>query len=299
MTTSLEGKTFVLGVGAQKAGTTWLYDHLDRTPGIELSPIKELHFFDTWYLGGPQAMKELRQRSRAEGGRIAHNYSAEKAARLLAILDRSLMLDFDRYFAHFERIGDPSSPFVGEITPAYALLSAENFGEIKRACNDRGMQVKVVFLMREPVDRMRSAARMTVATKGAESFEDTYRRLLSMRPHVDRGRYEKQVPALREVFGDDLYVTFYETFFGGGTAEFDRLVDFLGVERVAPDLAHRVHTYAMEARDLPAELVRQAAETYAPTFAFVDAEFGDQVPAAWAARGGAGRGRRRAATVGG
>jgi len=35
-----------LGIGAQKAGTTWLYENLRCHPGIFLSHPKELHYFD-------------------------------------------------------------------------------------------------------------------------------------------------------------------------------------------------------------------------------------------------------------
>ena len=48
MCKSLEGKTLLLGVGAQRAGTTWMHDYLSRSEKIETSPIKELHFFDAW-----------------------------------------------------------------------------------------------------------------------------------------------------------------------------------------------------------------------------------------------------------
>jgi hypothetical protein len=36
----------MVGVGAQKAGTTWLFDYLGRHPDVAMSPIKELHYFD-------------------------------------------------------------------------------------------------------------------------------------------------------------------------------------------------------------------------------------------------------------
>src|SRR5262245_13183400 len=35
-----------LGIGAQKAGTTWLYEQLRRHPDVWLPPEKELHYFD-------------------------------------------------------------------------------------------------------------------------------------------------------------------------------------------------------------------------------------------------------------
>jgi hypothetical protein len=36
-------------IGAQKAGTTWLYVTLGRRPDIWFPPFKEFHFFDTTF----------------------------------------------------------------------------------------------------------------------------------------------------------------------------------------------------------------------------------------------------------
>ena len=44
--TSLEGRTHLVGIGAQKAGTTWLARYLEHHPEAYVSPIKELHYFD-------------------------------------------------------------------------------------------------------------------------------------------------------------------------------------------------------------------------------------------------------------
>ena len=35
-----------LCVGAQKGGTTWLYQQLDSHPDFWMPPVKELHYFD-------------------------------------------------------------------------------------------------------------------------------------------------------------------------------------------------------------------------------------------------------------
>ncbi|NIJ43343.1 hypothetical protein FHS78_003657 [Parvibaculum indicum] len=50
MGSSLDNKCFILGVGAQKAGTSWLHDYLERRPEVFMpSPWKELHYFDARY----------------------------------------------------------------------------------------------------------------------------------------------------------------------------------------------------------------------------------------------------------
>ena len=38
--------TFLLGVGAQKAGTSWLHDQLDRRKDADFGFLKEYHVFD-------------------------------------------------------------------------------------------------------------------------------------------------------------------------------------------------------------------------------------------------------------
>ena len=35
-----------LGIGAQKAGTSWLYEMLKLHPGVTLPAVKEIHFWD-------------------------------------------------------------------------------------------------------------------------------------------------------------------------------------------------------------------------------------------------------------
>ena len=39
-------KTFLLGVGCQKGGTTWLYDYLATSPQFKHGHRKEYHVFD-------------------------------------------------------------------------------------------------------------------------------------------------------------------------------------------------------------------------------------------------------------
>ena len=46
----LRGKTQILGVGAQKAGTSTLHRYLEKAPGICGTPLKEMYFFDSWLM---------------------------------------------------------------------------------------------------------------------------------------------------------------------------------------------------------------------------------------------------------
>ena len=45
----IDEKTFVCGIGAQKAGTTFLADYFSKHPEFMMSDLKELHYFDAKY----------------------------------------------------------------------------------------------------------------------------------------------------------------------------------------------------------------------------------------------------------
>lgn len=42
----LDQKTFLLGVGAQKTGSTWLSDYLGSRSEVFMHPLKEVHYWD-------------------------------------------------------------------------------------------------------------------------------------------------------------------------------------------------------------------------------------------------------------
>ncbi len=42
----MNGKIFILGVGCQKGGTTWLYHQFAKHSSIDMGDVKEYHVFD-------------------------------------------------------------------------------------------------------------------------------------------------------------------------------------------------------------------------------------------------------------
>ena len=55
-----------LGIGAQKAGTKWLYDQLIPHPQVYLTPIKEIHYWDVYRKLKLEGKSSLLQRVRNE-----------------------------------------------------------------------------------------------------------------------------------------------------------------------------------------------------------------------------------------
>jgi Sulfotransferase family len=138
-------------VGAQKGGTRWLYDQLASHPDFWMPPIKELHYFD---FAKPakrrQAARRQKRRTRrrleelgTEGRVEQRDWTFLKKYVAAMRQERSL----DRYACLFDGKG---GQITGDITPGYSVLDAEWIEALTRRFAD----LKVIFLAREPVERL-------------------------------------------------------------------------------------------------------------------------------------------------
>jgi Sulfotransferase family len=143
-----------LCVGAHKAGTTWLYQQLDSHPDFWMPPVKELHYFDQ--LGRVQRAARPRCRD-------------ERDLRFLERL-KSLIaepgIDLENYARLFE---SKASLLSGDISPNYSTLSNEVIRHVVRYFQN----LKVIFLARDPVERVWSHLSMEVHYRQVEPFDVT------------------------------------------------------------------------------------------------------------------------------
>lgn len=112
-----------VGIGAQKAGTTWLYQQLHRHPDIDFPAGKEIHFWDLKYEKG---IDWYRQLFPSVPGRVQ-----------------------------------------GEITPAYAMLGRDRVRQVRESFPD----IRLVYLMRNPIERAWSSALMALSRSEMELEE--------------------------------------------------------------------------------------------------------------------------------
>ena len=240
--------TLLFGIGAAKAGTTWLYRYLAGHPEVRLPAVKELHYFDTVETG-----KFDRQVTRME------RECARRVERLPtgdARLDRRLRREIGAYQGWLDVIRGGANDagyvdyltrtaggarVVGDITPAYATLSAASFARMAALAP----LTRFVFLLRDPLDRLWSNIRMAAARKGgdlAATAADLLDRALAGgdRTMTERCDYAGTLARLdAAVDPARVFTTFYETLFQPGTLA--RLCGFLGISERAADTGTRVH----------------------------------------------------------
>ena len=102
---ALNGRTFLVCVGAMKCATSWIYHYLATLPGVLVSPLKELHFFNAKFASNALsdmeaiAINRLQYHIGQEGDPV-HNLKWRPAYQ--ASVDRVQMIyDDNAYFAHF------------------------------------------------------------------------------------------------------------------------------------------------------------------------------------------------------
>jgi hypothetical protein len=185
-------------IGAEKAGTTWLHDVLRTHPGLFMTDVKEVHYFNRFDSNGNE-------------------------------IDNFTRRGPDWYARHFTDA--PAGLPRGEATPMY-LCDPDAAGRIK----DTLPEARFIVMLREPVSRAWSHYRMARAKEHITADLDAL--IAAEDPLVlGRGRYGEQLARWFTLFDRDrfLILVFEEVMADPGPA-LTRVADWLGVDP-APLLA--------------------------------------------------------------
>ncbi|MCP4456766.1 MAG: sulfotransferase [Cytophagales bacterium] len=182
-----------LGIGAQKSATRWLYNQLKRHPDVYLTPIKELHYFD-------RIMKANQYKDRYDLDVWKNNFHKMSFARFLNLRWQYKFFygeySDDWYTSLFNRAGKRKA---GEITPEYSILRKEDI-EVVRGINP---EMRIVYLLRDPVSRAWSHFRMQVRRGGLrykDMHEDDVFKLIGSANYFIKGNYLDNLKRWYSVF---------------------------------------------------------------------------------------------------
>ena len=153
---------FLLGVGAQKAGTSWLHQQLNSRPDADFGCLKEYHVHDA------RTIAELKRFRQLQHKPLQPRTWVQPRSWL-----RQWFIHHPRHYTEYfnwllkrPRLRGAQIRLTGDITPSYALLSAGTLKEINTNFQERGIPVKPVFLMRDPIERLISSQRMKLRKQG-------------------------------------------------------------------------------------------------------------------------------------
>jgi hypothetical protein len=271
-------KTLLIGVGAQKAGTSWLWTQINKSEDIFLYKAKEAHYFDAIFLNeyGDIFRKMPLDGIKRRVGGLNYNCTAADLDDLEARVARMKMTDnVDTYISYFRNRIAPFQSAFGEITPSYAILNHQGFV----AMRDCHPDVRIFFIMRDPVNRFISSMRHHAAVHG-ETVSDAF--VLSGLEKADifaRSAYDKTVGLLDSVFNPNkVLYGFYESMFNDDFI--DRLAAFGGLKKINADYNVRINASSTSWQaDLG--IIATIRQALAPVYDFCRDRFGNQIPSTW------------------
>ena len=277
-----------LGIGAPRAGTTWLHANLKKHPEIWLTPVKEIHYFDSIQRGalrGPFYRRHLRKRAGRYLSRETYR-DRWREGRLFSELAWDIRFFVPpRTHRWYRRIFRPGpGQIAGEITPAYSILKPELVEQVREVNPD----LRIIYLLRDPVERSWSSAISGLARRRGRSPEKiTDKQLLrhfQRQAHVLRTDYLRTYENWQRVFGrDQIFVGFLDEIQQDPGDLLLRLYRFLGVtaaeEHIPAGLGRKVNSSKEYSTAIPENVRIHLAELYLPQLQELSARFGEPATA--------------------
>lgn len=262
--------TFFLGIGAQKSGTSWLNNYLKSHPEVMMPPIKEMHFF------GNRTKPNLKffERQVAFQEVVTAFTGKQNKKRVKTLQSRlSMRGDIDAYKKYFHDLLKSEKAY-GEISPSYAYMDKIEFIKVR----DSFPECKIIFLMRNPVDRAWSQMRFSHIKDTREELFDKALKRMAEPAYILRCDYKSTIETLMSIFPRNrIHFEFFECLFTQDAV--DRICDFLGVPHKKAALGRKQNAAYKAA--LPTELRREMVEILRPQYAFANHFFETELPRKW------------------
>lgn len=214
-------------IGTEKAGTTWLWHWMNKHPDIGVPLSKELRFFDTSNTWDSAHFKSLKTFLESPN-------TSTYDPKVLAQIAEQIRLYYGGHGAYLRVFGSMSQQVVGEVSPQYCIQPLS----MVRKMHSAAPNAKIIYMLRDPVDRIISGARMVIRREQAE-LDDTavlrYSAIPIQRAFSDA---ESHLKKFESVFGaENVSVLFYDDVKNTPQAALTQCQKILGVKEIHEDPA--------------------------------------------------------------
>lgn len=192
----------ILCIGAQKAGTSWLYENLRRNPIVWTPPFKELHFFDYKFVEDSKRWARWHIRSNVKQILKRADTPNEQKPYLHSLMEEPI-LNGHWYKRAFAPMPEGSVGF--DATPEYCSVPDEGIEFIKKFLGDPF----IIYIIRDPLQRALSQVRMNMHRRKLDYTDEAAWMEAAMDPVISsRGDYRNFIPRWDRVFPNILYLPF-------------------------------------------------------------------------------------------
>ena len=269
-----------LGIGAPRTGSSWLWLAMLEHPQIWMPPRKELHYFtrNEKYPTPGQLSKDYAWQRLFGRDQNCRKWKQELGKDVSRVLDGRMKwadvpwlvryyfgtVNNDWYFSLFSAA--PPGKVVGEITPDYGQLDWNDIQKLHALLPN----VKIIYQMRNPVERSWSHLRFSLAKHGANINDLSIPELMDLldQPSLQRSSdYVETLRRWRAVYpASQIHVLFYEQIEQTPQQLLAGLFQFLGVDDSFQVSEARLNSRinAARSKEMPAEIRRKLTEFHYP-----------------------------------
>jgi hypothetical protein len=255
-------RVFILGLGFQKCGTSWIYDYLKQSRYFDGGFDKEYHIWDA--IDVPLLKYNLEDKP----GFLGRALESKKMKRY------NMQSNENAYFEYFNSLYRGDVSITGDITPSYSALSKTRMASIIDNFQDKGVSCKALLLIRDPIDRIKSAVRYNLDRRyfkeGINVGETNFRRALEGYYTTDhckiRTRYDHTLNNVYATFDpNDVYVGVYENMFEKD--QVTKMSEFFGIDENFEFTKVRVNKTKSKVENMP-KLERAIKEYYVEVYEY-------------------------------
>ena len=260
-----------LGIGASRCGTSWLWSRLKLSSELNLPPRKEIHYFDrstkyptSSWLAEDSIVNRLFECSK-------HNSRLRRLA-VRGIGGSALDLNWSRLKWYIKYcFGDyndewylslfKNNKITGEITPGYCVLDRSDVRKVRKVCPN----AKVIYIIRDPIERAWSHVRFAWTRERIRNIEDTE----AVKSFVDspaqslQSMYMKNYKKWSDIYGNEnVFVGFYDQISKNPNVFLKEVSNFINITSEELLVSQNIKINKSRRKQIPTTIKRYLVDKY-------------------------------------
>ncbi|MCP4142733.1 MAG: sulfotransferase [Chloroflexi bacterium] len=220
-----------IGIGTQRSGSSWLYRRLGEHPELWLPPIKEIHFFDRLDATADARKKKFYKDFRNRYRSYRSPEQVPKVKRPNLSWDINYFFRPKNFIWYSSLFSQGADRVTGEVTPEYMTLSKE----VVKKIYAHNPKMKMIFIMRDPIDRIWSAAARHFVINNKRVIrkigEEELLSFVKKRATILRANYLRTLSVWESIFPtDQIHIDFFDNIQDNPNEVLLRIFGFLGVK---------------------------------------------------------------------
>lgn len=269
-----------LCIGAQKSGTTWLYAQMKQHPKIWLPVVKELHYFDRPHID--RYIFKIFSNTKL-GKFVRSTLKRMKNPKYTKWVFQFLF--YKRTNQNYHLLFKPDvNQICGEITPAYARLNQSTVDQIGTLLPN----TKIIFLIRNPVDRIWSQLKMNKRIRFKSENID-YDEILKIKSDFayQNSAYTSNLEKWSKNYdSSQIFIGFFEQILQNPEELLSSIYSFLGVDSTSnflPRDIHKAHNAGNDTK-IPIDLEKSLTASLMPEIQNLHKKFNNTYTKHWLSR---------------